>query len=177
MRKWILLILIALMTILANGVLMPALFGLKENFLNLILLTALILVFGPRRWVIWFGIVFAFCVEFSSGLYLGSLVLPWLLAVWLWYLMTSVFSLKPFGETETFHVLIHLCIGLVVLAAFSAAYVILEKIFYDHQVGFSVIRMAVRQPVIWITAVIALALYLFLLRLVEPPAKPAFIYG
>src|SRR5437867_4467555 len=85
-------------TWLLDGIIMPELFHRPDTFLIWIFLATFLVAYGSQSWVIGYGLLFAFICDVSLGSYIGVFAGAWLIAVWLWYGLTQVFSLRPFRE-------------------------------------------------------------------------------
>ena len=150
-------------TIIAGTIVMPAMFGIDDNFLALIFLVALIVVYGTKDWIVWSGVIMAAAVELLQGIYPGSLVMSWLLTAWVWHLMTQFFSLRPLLESSRRGIIAHVAAGLLLLGIMSFAMIGIEYGFYGHSVTPAVLQRVVHMPMIILWVVVTTTVYLMLL--------------
>ncbi|OGN15298.1 MAG: hypothetical protein A3J47_01685 [Candidatus Yanofskybacteria bacterium RIFCSPHIGHO2_02_FULL_43_22] len=107
-----------------DGLILPALFGLRESFLSLLVLIVPILYIGPTTRSVSLGLFFAFISETLRGLDLGVLALPFLFVVVLIYLTQLFLDIKYTHNTR---------FGLgksVLIALISVAFIYIFSVFY-----------------------------------------------
>ncbi len=65
-----------------------------------IFLIAIAMTYGVHRWVIYLGLVIACLTELVYGFYFGSLMIQWLVIMWIWYSLNNFFSLKVVNKND-----------------------------------------------------------------------------
>ncbi len=150
-------------TVTLEGIIMPALFGIRENFLTVIFLVALIVTYGTPAWVLGYGTVMAFIAEWFQGFYPGSLVMAWLLAAWAWYVMTEFLSIQPFRESPRTNIIGHTIAGLVLFSIVGSGFIGIEYLLYDRMITPAVLVSISRMPRIALFIAAAFAAYIMLL--------------
>lgn len=83
-----------------DGLILPALFGLRESFLSLLVLLVPILYIGPTGRLVFLGLFFSFLLESLRGLALGALALPFLFTVVIIYLTQRFLDIRYTHNTR-----------------------------------------------------------------------------
>jgi len=167
MLKIFLIILGGILAIIIDGVVMPSLFHIRELFLVSLFLIALILTQGFRPAVLACGITIAWLTELWTGLFVGSLVLPWLVAFGAWEILTHFFSLRPLSEVRDLlngSLLAVIGFGLFLLMMFSSLLMI--KIWYG-QWDLVAFNLAIKNPFLIFYEIIGLSVCMYFLSLIS----------
>lgn len=94
------LFLIFIAVLLFDGLVLPALFGIRESFLSLLLLVAPVVYIGSSKQCIICGLFFAFMLESVRGFELGSLAMPFLFTTSVIYLVQKVLDIRNTYNTR-----------------------------------------------------------------------------
>src|SRR3989338_7926088 len=100
------LVLVFAVVFLADGVLLPGMFGFREGLLTSVFLLAMLLNWGSAAPVVWTGSAIALFLEFFWKLGPGSLVLMFLGAALIFFFISSLFTVKRSAGAAV------LCLGL-----------------------------------------------------------------
>ena len=87
-------IILFLASMLFDGIILPAIFGIREGFLTIIFLITLILYYRANLRSVVAGVVFSGIAEFYWGLRLGILILPLLTVTGLFILLDTFINIK-----------------------------------------------------------------------------------
>ena len=153
-----------IIALLSDGVIIPALFGFHESFLLFIFLVALIVVYGDKKWIISFGILASFVTELLLGLYPGVLIISWIVLVWIWYIATRFFNVRPFIEERIADIPVYISVGLVLLALLSITVSLLSYFLYNAAEQVTLFIIIIQNLGYWIYAIIATTFCLLILR-------------
>lgn len=118
--------LIFFIVVLLDGLILPAFFGLRENFLSLLILIVPSLYMGLTSQFIAYGLAFVLISESLRGLGLGDLAIPFLFIVILVYLIQRFLDIKHTYDTR---------FGLgksALIALMSAVFVYMFLFFYER---------------------------------------------
>ena len=141
------LFLIFIAVLVVDGLILPALFGLRESFLSLLILIVPILYMGSTKQSISYGFAFAFVSESLRGLDLGTLAIPFLATAIVIYLI------QRFLDTRNMY-------ALTVLMSVVFTYVFL--LFY----GYGSVHTEYFKPVIGLTVTLESIILVFLFSVV-----------
>ena len=162
-----------MITLLIDGIFMPALFQVRESFLLPVFLTALIVGFGEQTWLVSYGMIAALGAELYLGLYPGSLILSFLLTGLVWHGLTSIVSIKPLADEPGMNPIFHIIAGMILSAVLVVLFAILNHIFYGFSDPFLTTVIMARMPLVWLSASVAMTVYLLLFsrfsRIVRTP--------
>ena len=92
-NKWLIFTLF-LAVMLFDGIIFPAFFGLREGFLTIIFLVAILLFCEINTQGLIFGIILSGIAEFYWGLKLGTLLLPLLASAGAFFLLNKFFNIR-----------------------------------------------------------------------------------
>jgi len=92
-NKWLIFTLF-LAVMLFDGIIFPAFFGLREGFLTIIFLVAILLFCEINTQGLIFGVILSGLAEFYWGLRLGVLILPFLVSVGVLFLLNLFFNIR-----------------------------------------------------------------------------------
>lgn len=164
------LILIFVLTILTDGIVMPAFLHVHESFLVFVFFAALVVRYSEEPNLIGWGIAFAIVSELLLGLYPGTLVIAWLLTLGAWHLSMRLISLKL--SLESVANVIPLLIGefgvLSLLFIFVSA---ASRLFYRDTGAFLTLTTLIRTPFFVWYGVIAGLVYLVTLNSIRREPK------
>lgn len=96
MTKKFNLILVFIILFLLDGLVLPGLFGFREGVLTMVFLLAVLLNWGVSAPILWVGSGVSLFLEFFWQLEPGSLLLLFLLAALVHFLVSSAFSVKRY---------------------------------------------------------------------------------
>jgi hypothetical protein len=119
MSKWLIIVLF-LATMFLDGIILPGIFGFRESFLTVIFLVAMLLYYEINLQSLIIGVVLSGLTEFYWGLKLGTLILPLLASVGVFFLLNTFFNIKN-------RVLIVLS-GVILLIVFWETSVLISKV-------------------------------------------------
>lgn len=83
-----------LVSMFFDGVIFPTLFGFRESFLTNIFFIVILLYYKASLQGLVLGIIFSGSAEFYWGLELGTLILPLLASVGIFFLLDSVLNIR-----------------------------------------------------------------------------------
>ena len=165
--RTILLIVLWLAILLVDGLVMPALFHIRESFLVFVFLCALVVVYGEQSWLIWRGLLLAVATELFLGLSIGTVVIGFLAAAGTWHALTRFINLKPLLEEASWLSPLHCAVGLGLLAMCVIAAAGAQAIFYAANPLPILFQFAI-SPAFIFQAVTAIAVCLFILTRFKP---------
>lgn len=93
MKTWLIVVLF-LAGMFFDGIIFPALFGFRESFLTIVLITATFLYYGVNFRGVVIGVIFSAIAEFYWGLRLGELVLGFLASAGVLFLLNSFLNIR-----------------------------------------------------------------------------------
>ncbi|MEK9158278.1 MAG: hypothetical protein AAB638_03835 [Patescibacteria group bacterium] len=158
--------------LLFDGVLLPATSNILIGMGSIVFLVALVVSQGLHRWVVSLGVALALTTEIIFGLYLGTLVGAWLVALWVWYGINRFLSLKSVVEDSSLVTLLpSLISGLLVLFAMLFAQWGLVRIFYESSISLSVFSNLLTSPRIIIIVAVELLIVIALFGLARNTKK------
>ncbi len=164
MRRLVILFIIAGGLVIFGGILEPAIFGIEAIAIAPALLVSLLLTWGIDRRVIIIGALCAVAAELIQGLDIGSLAVPFLVAVFALMLLVRFFQFTPIALMERLRV--PPLFGAVVLAFFllvtmSLSAIVVERIVSPAPLAWrdAAVLALMWQPLL-IAAVLSVALSL-----------------
>ena len=165
--KKVLLILLGVVLLIVDGVILPALTGLSGGVGVLVVFVGFLLTLGVHRWVIGWGLGFAFVLELMLGLYFGSLMLAWVFTCWAWYLASKFLSLKPLHESDTWLGVVPLAIvGTVLCGVAEGVTSLVARWFYSAPFSLTMLKVFFTTPIVLITTIGEMLIFLIVLRYV-----------
>ena len=151
-----------LATLIIDGMVMPALFHVRESLLLLVFLVAMIVTFGERTWVVGYGIVISLLAELLLGLYPGTLILSFLFVLLMWHSLTRFINIKPRVDELGTNPIFHTIIGIALTAFLMVMFVMVCNVFYGLDNSFVTVKALAHQPFLWIYPSIGMAAYLLI---------------
>lgn len=133
MRKLFVLFVVIGGLIVFGGILEPAIFGIEAVAIAPALLVSLILTWGIDRRIIIIGALCAVVAELIQGLDIGSLAIPFLVAVLMLMLLVRFFQFAPVALMERLRV--SQLFGAAVIAFFLLVVMSLSAVFVERVVS------------------------------------------
>ncbi len=175
MKIYLTILLVFLGTVIADGILLPGLFRAYGSLVEFSFLACLLIVYGDEPMFLMIGVVASLMLELWAGLYLGSVIVAWLIAVAVWQACTRFLNIEPLIRTARLAVtgwIVAVGIGYLLMIVMSVAFVIIEKYLYRASVSWDTLALAVASPAVWFTAGLGLVACVYLLRLPGSRALP-----
>lgn len=147
---------IFVIVLVVDGLVLPALFGLRESFLSLLFLMVPILYIGPAVRSVSLGLFFVFISESLRGLEFGSLALPFLFTVVIIYLTQRFLDIKYTHNTR---------FGLaksILIALMSVVFIFIFSVFYQR----GGVNIGYFDPVIGLTIAVETLILVFVFNFV-----------
>ena len=120
MSKWLIVILF-LAVMFLDGIIIPGLFGLRESFLTILFIVAMLLYCKAEPQALIIGVALSAWAEFYWGLKLGALMLSFLASAGAFFLLNKFFNIRS-------RVFIAIS-GVIMFIVFWETSVLISKIF------------------------------------------------
>jgi len=165
--KHLAIIIVWVIIFIGDGAVLPALTGLPSGFGIMVLLSAMVVVFGVQRWVIGLGIILAGLTELMVGTYFGTVIGAWLAIVWTWHFLNNFFNIKTINENSSFVALVPCTLfGLGLFGLGEGVLWVISRLVYEPGLSIVTLFDVFHSSAILSIVVIEFVMILFVFRLI-----------